>query len=94
MTNNEGMHAKSKSKVRRRDPALRLFRIKSERLELSAPFGRRIAEPFDADASGQATFYGCFDKVGCQEGERDSHIDLPNAALLARAKFCDRGHSA
>jgi len=27
MTNNEGMHAKSKSKVRRRYPALQLFRI-------------------------------------------------------------------
>ena len=34
-----------------------LFRIKSERLKLPAPFGRRIAEPLDADAAGQATFY-------------------------------------
>jgi len=34
MTNNEGMHAKSKSKVRRRDAALQLFRIESERLTL------------------------------------------------------------
>src|SRR6267154_3322799 len=30
MTNNEGMHAKSKSKVRRRYPALQLFRIEPE----------------------------------------------------------------
>ena len=74
--------------------AWRLFRIESERLKLPAPFSRWITEPLDADAAGQATFHRCFDKVGCEEGERDSHIDLPHAALLARAKFCDRGHPA
>jgi hypothetical protein len=47
----------------------KLFRIESERLKLSAPFGRRITEPFDADAAGQATFDGCFDKIGREEGE-------------------------
>jgi hypothetical protein len=31
--------------------ALTLFRIKSERLKLPTPFGRRIAEPLDADAT-------------------------------------------
>jgi hypothetical protein len=41
--------------------ALTLFRMKSERLKLPAPFGRRIAKTFDADAAGQATFYGRFD---------------------------------
>ena len=71
-----------------------LFRIESEHLKLSTPFSRRIAKPFDTDATGQATFYCCFDKVGCEEGQRDGHIDLSNAAFLARAKFCDRGHSA
>ena len=55
--------------------ALILFRIESERVKLPAPFGRRIAEPLDADAAGQATFYGRFDKIGCEEGERDGHID-------------------
>ena len=74
--------------------ALQLFRIKSERLELPAPFSRRIAKPLDADAAGKATFYGCFDKVGCEEGERDRHVDLPNATFLACAKPCDRGYSA
>jgi hypothetical protein len=49
-------------------PALQLFRIESERLKLPAPFCRRIAEPFDADAAGQAPFYSCFDKVGGEEG--------------------------
>jgi hypothetical protein len=48
--------------------ALKLFRIESERLKLSAPFSRRIAEPLDTDAAGQATFYGCFDKIGGEEG--------------------------
>jgi hypothetical protein len=79
--------------IRDLGPALQLFRIESERLKLPAPFGRRIAEPLDADAAGQATFYGRFDKIGCEEGERDGHIDLPNAALLASAKLCDRSHS-
>ena len=75
-------------------PPLQLFWIKSECLELSAPFSRRIAEPLDADAAGQAAFYGSFDEIGGEEGERDGHIDLPNAAFLASAKLCDRGHSA
>ena len=47
---------------------LQLFRIESEGLKLPAPFSRRIAEPFDADAAGQPTFHCCFDKVGCEEG--------------------------
>jgi hypothetical protein len=50
-------------------PGVKLFRIESEGLELLAPFGWRIAEPLDADATGQATFYGCFNKVGREEGE-------------------------
>jgi hypothetical protein len=32
------------------------MRIEAERVELPAPFSRRIAEPLDADATGQATF--------------------------------------
>ena len=74
-------------------PALQLFRIESERLKLPAPFSRRISEPLDADAAEQATFYCSFDKVGCEEGERDGHIDLPNAALLSGTKLSDRGYS-
>ena len=74
-------------------PALQLFRIESERLKLPAPFSQGIAESFDANAAGQATFYGCFDKIGGEKGERDGHIDLPNAALLASAKLSDRRHS-
>ena len=51
--------------------ALKLFRIESERLKLPTPFGRRIAEPLDADTAGLVTFRGCFDKIGLEEGERD-----------------------
>ena len=80
--------------IRDLGPALQLFRIESERLKLSAPFSRWIAEPLDADAAGQATFYGRFDKIGCEEGERDGHIDLPDAAFLASTELSDRGHSA
>jgi hypothetical protein len=42
---------------------------------------------------GQATFYCCYDKIGCEESERDGHLDLPNAAFLARAKLRDGGRS-
>jgi hypothetical protein len=63
------------------------------RLKLSAPFSWRIAEPLDADAAGQATFYCCLNKIGCEEGERDGHIDLPNTAFFASAKLSDRGYS-
>jgi hypothetical protein len=69
-----------------------LFRIESERLKLPAPFGRRIAEPLDADAVRQATFYGCLDKIGGEEGEREGHIDLSYAAFLPGAELCDRSH--
>ena len=50
-------------------PALELFRIESERLKLPAPFSRRIAEPLDADAAGQAAFYCRLNKIGREEGE-------------------------
>ena len=72
---------------------LRLFRIEAKSLELTAPFRRQIAEAFDADATGEATFYGGFDEIGCQEGERDHQIDLPDAALFACSKLGDVGHS-
>jgi hypothetical protein len=48
--------------------AFQLFRIKPERLKLPAPLSRRIAQSLDTDAAGQAAFYGCFDKIGREEG--------------------------
>jgi hypothetical protein len=47
------------------------------------PFWRRIAQSLDTNASGQAAFHGCFDKIWSEEGERDGHINLSNAAFLA-----------
>jgi hypothetical protein len=79
--------------IRNRGRALQLFRIESERLKLPAPFGRLIAEPLDAYAAGEATFYRCFDKIRGEESERDGRIDLPNAAFLASTKLSDRGHA-
>ena len=78
---------------RRSEFCPQLLRVQSERLELSAPFGRRIAQSFDSNAAGQAAFNGGSDKIGREEGERDRHVDLPNAALFADAKLGDRCHS-
>lgn len=50
-------------------PALQLFRIESERLELPAPFSREISGTFDANAAGKATFYGGFDEIGGEQGK-------------------------
>jgi hypothetical protein len=66
--------------------------MEAQGLELPAPFSRRIAEPLDADAARQATFYGCPDKVGCEDGERDRHVDLLSVALLQRAELANRLH--
>jgi hypothetical protein len=72
---------------------LRLLRIEAESFELLRPFRWWIAEPLDADAAGQPTFYGCLDKIGREEGERDRHVDFPDAALFADADFLDCRHS-
>src|SRR5258708_24424168 len=53
----------------------------------------RITETLDAEAAGQAAFYCCFHKNGCEEGERDGHVDLPSAAFLASAELCHCGQS-
>src|ERR1700690_4462055 len=70
-----------------------LFRTESKHFELPAPFGWRIAEPLDTDAAGKTTFDRCLDQVGREEGERDGHVDLPDAALLPGADFLDGRHS-
>ena len=56
-----------------------IFRIEAERVKLPIPFGRRIAEPLDADAAGQAAFNGGSDKIGREEGEIR---DLDGAAAI------------
>src|ERR1700733_4417923 len=69
------------------------FWIKSERLKLPAPFSWRIAEPLDADAARQTAFHGSFDEIRSEEGERDRHVDLPNAAPFLDADFLDCRYS-
>jgi hypothetical protein len=34
------------------------------------------------------------DKIGGEEGERDAHIDLPDAAFLADTELCESGDTA
>jgi hypothetical protein len=52
MTNNEGIHAKSKSKVRRRYPALQLFRIEPEYGGCPETAARRGQPPAGTDRVG------------------------------------------
>ena len=59
------------------------MRIESERLELAAPFGRSIAEAFDADAAGQATVNGGSNEIRSEERERDCQVDLTDTAVFA-----------
>src|SRR5258708_6754789 len=39
-----------------------------------------------------ATFYGCLNKIECEEGERDGHIGLPNVTFFASARLSDHGY--
>jgi hypothetical protein len=55
----------------------------SERLKLPALFSRLIAESLDADAAGQAAFYGCSDKIWSEEGEREAALAAGRANALA-----------
>jgi hypothetical protein len=71
----------------------RLFGLEPERLELPAPFSRRIVEPLDADAARQTAFHGSFDEIRSEEGKRDRHVDLPNAAPFPDADFLDCRYS-
>jgi hypothetical protein len=50
--------------------------------ELPSPLGRRIAKTLDANAGGRRPSTAAFDEGRREEGERDGHVDLTNAALL------------
>src|SRR5207249_12020479 len=58
------------------------------------PLGRSIAEASDADAARQSSFDGSLHEVGREERERDRHIDLSNAAVVADSNLLDTGHGA
>ena len=57
-----------------------LLRGQSERFELSGPFGGSIAKSFDANTAGQPTLDRGSDERRGEEGEREGHVDLPDAA--------------
>ena len=64
-----------------------LLRIETERFELPTPFGGSVAQPLDVDASRQAALDRGSDQVGREEGERDRHVDMADAALLAQSNL-------
>jgi hypothetical protein len=80
--------------IRDLGPALQLLRIKTERLELPAPFGGSIAKPLDPDAARQTTFDCGLDEVRREERERDRHVDLTHTAFLTCRDLPDVGDRA
>ena len=48
---------------------------------------RRIAQPLDVDASRQTALDSGADQLGSKEGERDGHVDVADAALLAQCNL-------
>ena len=70
-----------------------LVRREAKDSPLTRPFGRQIGKAGHAHAVGKPAVDRGLDEIRGEEGERDCHIDLPNAAFLASAKLCDRGHS-
>src|SRR5262249_44619338 len=60
-------------------------------LKLQRPFGRRITQGGDADAARKPPFDGGLDQSWRDEGHRYRHVDLANAALLARGNGFDAG---
>src|SRR6202171_3338020 len=66
----------------------------TERLELPAPFGWRIAQPFNSNAAWQTTFDRGPHEVWREEGEREGHVDLTHAALLTCCDLLNVGHGA
>ena len=61
----------------------------TEHRVLVRPLGRSIAETSDADAARQSSLNGSLHEFGSEERERDRHIDLSNAALVACSNLLD-----
>src|SRR5262245_19293082 len=60
-------------------------------LKLQRPFGRRITQGGDADAARKPPFDGGLDQSRRDECHRYRHVDVTNAALLARGNGFDAG---
>src|SRR6266704_2990471 len=58
---------------------------------LAGPLRGSIAQTRDANPPWQSSFDGSLNEIGCEEGERDRHIDLPNAAVFACGNLLDTG---
>ena len=57
---------------------------KPEHLVLTGPFGRQVGEADYSHAMRKPSFDRSLDEVGREEGKRDCHIDLTDAAAVAR----------
>jgi hypothetical protein len=72
----------------RRAGTLKLRKQTQHRV-LAGPLGGRIAEAGNTDASRQSTLDRCLHEIRREERERDRHIDLPDAAFVARSDLID-----
>jgi hypothetical protein len=74
-------------RLRKCHPALPAL-SQPEPFRLSRPFGRRYAQICcDADAAGEPTSDRDFDQTRSNEGQRDRHVNVTNAAFMAAAIF-------
>lgn len=55
----------------------------AKRLELAVPFGREVTKLFDTDAARQPPLDSRFNKCRRQKGQRQRHVDMAKAAMLA-----------
>jgi len=53
-----------------------------------------MAETGNSNPARQPTFDRRLDQIGCEKGERDRHVDLADAAFLARGDLLDIGDGA
>ena len=59
------------------------MRIEAEFLKLPIPFGVRITETFDIDATREAAFNRCLDEFWRKKRKRERQIHLTHCASLA-----------
>ena len=60
----------------------RLLRRKAEHLVLASPFSRQIGEASNSHSMREPARDSCFDEIGREEGKRDRHVHLADAAAL------------
>ena len=68
----------------RRYSNVRLARGEPEHLVLPGPFGRQVGEASNAHTMRESALDRRFDEIGCEESQRDCHIDLSRAAVFTR----------